>query len=268
MSVGARFRIAAIWVFALLLTDLMAGSGHAQAARSTRQMTALKPSLADRVARQDLLSVFEPVGEISSGMFLQLHGVGMTTRPYGTEFASLCQRDTLTIKYAPTDFEAKPSDQPIRPYGVETTAYFHAAGVPARLPEGPRQRGYAWNTSCGRLAGDTKIRWFRARNAEEAAKAVNVLQVAIDQVRAGTLKPISCELLTNEKGTCEQTILHQGVIGQIFEVEACSAQPGLECFVVDFGAGIVTTIVATPSAEGLTPLSVVSIKVEQYLIVT
>jgi hypothetical protein len=240
----------------------------AQEARTTQQMTTLRPSAANRAVRNDLLSVFQPVGEISSGMFVRLHGVSLRTRPYGTQFTGLCRQDTLWLKYAPTDLQPKHRDQPLQPYGVEASAAFHATRVPMARPDDAQMQEDVWSESCDHLSASKDAVWFGAEDAEEAARAVNILKAATDQVRAGLLKAASCDKFPNEKSGCEQIALEEGEIDKINGVSSCPAEAGTECYAIDVGSLTMLTITARPSADELTPRSVESIKVAQYIVVT
>ena len=254
----------------LALTATGCAAALAQEPLSTRQMENLKPSQANSVVRKDLLSVFEPVHEISSGMFLRLHGVMLSTRPYGTEFDGLCRRDTLWLHYAPVDLHAPQPDQPLQPYGFEATAEFHAVRLPVPRPEDAAMQEDVWNKDCDRIPTDEDapwLGWFGAKNTDEAARGLHALAAAADQVRAGQLKPSGCQLFGKEDRNCSQIVLDAGDIEDIGSVESCDAEVGEACYEIDVGS-TEFTITIKPADEGLVPKTVVSIRVEQYVIVT
>jgi len=231
-------------------------------------MTVLKPAAADRIVRRDLLSILRPTDEVRTGMFIQLHGVSLGTRAYGTEFDGLCQQDTLVLKYAPTSIRPDPRDEPLRPFGIEASTAFHATRLPTRRPEDARMQGEVWVDSCDRLTDDKDVFWFNAKDAEEAARATNILKAATDQIAAGSLKTISCETFDQDKRSCEQIIAEQATLDKIDDIYSCAADAGMKCYVIDVASSIRLTIVARLAADSLVPSAVQSIKIEEYIIVT
>jgi len=264
-----RPRISVLALLVLIATGC--ATALAQKPHSTSQMEDLRASQANRVVRNDLLSVLEPVHEISSGMFLRLHGVTLMTRPYGTEFDGLCRRDTVWLHYAPVDLHAPTRDQPLQPYGLEATAEFHAANLPIARPEDAAMQEDVWNKSCERIAKDEDapwLGWFEAKDADEAARALHALAAAVDQVRAGDLKPSGCRFVGNAERSCNELVLDAGDIENVGSVASCAAAVGQACYEIDAFGGIELTITIWPADEGLVPKTVISIFVEQYITVT
>jgi len=81
----------------LLLAGLTTGA-LAQEALTTKQMEALSPRSADRVANQGLLSILQPVGEVDPGRFRTPHGVAVETGPVGIEYDGLCRKAAISLR--------------------------------------------------------------------------------------------------------------------------------------------------------------------------
>jgi hypothetical protein len=102
----------------------------------------------------------------------------------------------------------------------------------------------------------------------EAAKAVNVLVAATSAVRSGEVTPQPCSTFPTNKRTCAQTILDEGQISKLNEVETCNASSGQVCFELDVGFFTRLTIVASMADGVLTPGKIISVSAEQYVVVT
>jgi hypothetical protein len=55
-------------------------------------MTALSPKEADKVVREDLLSILQSVGKLDQGRWSFLRRVGLTTRGFNTDYQGLAGR--------------------------------------------------------------------------------------------------------------------------------------------------------------------------------
>ena len=114
-------------IVALIAGIVMSDAALAQDL-STAERRALSAKEADRTARRDILSILEPTGKVSSGMFRMLHGISFTTKPYATLFRGLCRRDVVSMQYGPVVPREKgeaPEDAPLRPYGLESAPLYH-----------------------------------------------------------------------------------------------------------------------------------------------
>ena len=194
--------------------------------------------------------------------------MGLSTRPYGAGFSGLCERDSIWLKYAPTNLDDEAADQPLQAYGVETQASFHALRSPGTGLSNDAAAENVWDQECDRLAGRAGIIWFNARNADDAVQALRLLRAATDKVRAGELTPKACDLFPNNRRTCAQTMLDEGDPQQIHSVAPCAADPGFECFTIDAGDLTELTIVGRKSADQDAPASVESVTVAQLIVVT
>lgn len=237
---------------------------HAQA--TTRELKALSPRGATRAVQRDLLSVLEPIEQIRSGMFVQVRGVGLATRPFGTKFDGVCQRDVMTLWYAPTDTADRAEDTPLRPYSLTAAPTFHIAGLPSRRLTTPRGE-QIWQTKCTTLGKDAS-RWFQAKDAQTAVHGATVLEAAVKAIRTGTLKARPCPDIIDRKAGCEAAILAVGRVGAIDSIEPCPAVAPLQCYVIDLASQSKLTIEARFTDDALEPSAVTAIAVEDYIIVT
>lgn len=237
-------------------------------AETTRQLTQLPPNAADKVAKQDLLSVLAPVRKISSGMRVQLGGIEFSTKPYGTAMKGLCRYDNVTLKYAPVATSSNLRDEPIRPFGIEAEAWYHAIGAPIEelAPESASRA--IWGEECRKLPTSLPTSWFRAASDETAARGVNLLAVAIKAVRAGEVKLGGVCGMRGPPVACDGVVLKEGRVDKITEVDACPADQGHVCYKVSVGDDVEVTIRATTNPDSLAPQRIDGVSAEEYLVVT
>jgi hypothetical protein len=251
------------------LSILWVSGAMAQTALTTREREALSSRAANRAVQSDLLSVFEPTKKIDSGMFRQLHGVGLTTQAFGTEFAGVCRRDAVTLWYAPIADGSKPEDAPVRPYSVEAQPLFNIIKLPREEPRNVQDRGFVWRTDCASAGRSEGKNWFTARNSRIAVQGALVLEAALNAIRTGTLKAEPCpKSIDTDKSTCEAAILANSDPSKIDSIEVCPSEAGTVCYVVDMNARAELTIKARTTESVLIPSSVTSIAIELYIIVT
>ncbi|GHH18504.1 hypothetical protein GCM10008023_24440 [Sphingomonas glacialis] len=237
---------------------------YAQA--TTRELKGLSPRAANRSVQRDLLSVLEPIKQIRSGMFVQVHGVWLATRPFGTEFDGVCQRDLMTLWYAPTDTADRAEDAPLRPYSLTATPSFHIAALPSRRLTKPRG-DHVWQTKCTTLGKDV-YNWFHAKDAETAVRGAAVLEAAVKAIKKGMLKAQPCPDIIDRKAGCEAAILAFGRVEEINDIEPCPAVAPLQCYVIDLASQSKLTIEAQFADDAAEPSAVTAISVEEYIIVT
>lgn len=243
---------------------------HAQA--TTRELKALSPRGATRAVQRDLLSVLEPIEQIRSGMFVQVRGVGLATRPFGTEFDGVCQRDVMTLWYAPTDAAdraeraERAEDAPLRPYSLTAAPTFHITALPSRRLTTPRG-DQIWQTNCTTLGKNTS-RWLHAKDAKTAVRGAAVLEASVKAIKTGTLKARPCPDIMDRKAGCEATILAVGRVEAIDSIEPCPATAPLQCYVIDLASQTKLTIEARFTDDALEPSAVTAVAVEDYIIVT
>ncbi|MEP7006274.1 MAG: hypothetical protein ABI810_09840 [Sphingomonas bacterium] len=261
-----RFRILTT-IITLCFLLMPAVAPAADPPLSTRQREALSPGKANRTVQQDLLSVLKPVKQIRSGMFRMLRGVGLNTRPFGTEYKGVCRMDAVTLRYAPIDEAAEPEEAPVQPYSIEATPFFHIVKLPAADSKEGRGGDLVWQDACNGL-NDDDTSWFSATDAFHAVQGALVLEQAVRDVRSGTLKPAPCTDISPAIATCSEAILAIGDVQKIGQVATCAAGPGMLCYAIDLAADTKLTITAKGDPESVVPQGALSISVEQYIIVT
>ena len=241
----------------------------AQEATTTREREALTSRAANRTVQRDLLSVLEPIKRIDAGMFKQLRGVGLTTRPFGTEFDGLCRRDAVTLWYAVTETAAKPENAPVRPYSVDAQAWFHIIYLPREASADARRGEGIWQAKCASAGTSEDTDWFAAKDARTAIQGALMLNAAVEALRSGKLKAEPCpNIFDGMKSTCEAAILADADISKIDSVEVCSSDAGNLCYVVDLASSTKLTIKGRAPETSLVPSAITYIAVEQYIIVT
>lgn len=255
---------------ATLALSLAPGLASAQPLLSTREMLALPPHAADQVVRRDLLSVLTPISHrLSTGMMRRLQGVLLSVRPYGTRFPGLCRQDSLELKYAPEQAGTEVGDEHLQPYGLESSAAYHAVSLPKPAQNDYRREGYIWRSDCDALAGNENAVWFGAPDETQAARGLNFLAAAAEAVRAGTLQPTKCDLPPVEHRACRDVILAEGGIENVNEVEPCDAETGFTCFRITLDGYLQFEITGTIGEDDwAAPTKVTAIKVGYFVVVT
>lgn len=254
-------------VAAAILLTLPASAGAQPA--STRQLEALSARAANRTVQADMLSILKPIGRIDSGMFRMLHGIGLTTQAHGAQFHGVCERDSVTLWYAPTEevAEGRAEDQPVKPYSLQSRPTFLFLSPPG--PEGFTRADapLVWSAEC-RAADKREDGWFSADDEFSAVQGALMLDLALREVQADHLKPEPCPELLDRSQTCAQAILAVGDLFRIDSIKACPATEGSLCYVIDLAASTRLTIVGRGDSRTTLPSAIQSIAIEQYIIVT
>jgi hypothetical protein len=68
--------------------------------------------------------------------------------------------------------------------------------------------------------------------------------------------------------TCEQVVLEEGDLAKIGGITVCPATPDLSCYAIDLDGSTLLTITGRVTEGELVPTAIVSITVDQYIIVT
>lgn len=244
---------------------LWMAAAPAQDAMTTRERKALSPRAASRNVREDLWSVFEPIGRISSGTARQLHGVGLQTRAFGTKYDGLCRRDMVSLLYAAAGEASKFEDVPVQPYGVEARALYHFLDAPKRARE---RSADIWQARCETAGRDDHANWFTAPDARTAVLGALALKAAADAVQAGTIIPEPCGILAGRgKRICDAAILANGDPAVIQEIEICASTAGALCYVVYVDSSLKLTIRVRDTGDTFVPGPVSSVAVDEEIIV-
>lgn len=240
-----------------------AGAAAAEQPLTTNQMRALTPAEAGRVAQSDLLSVLVPPSGFPKGMLRMVRGTSFVTPAYGSEYEGLCRRDRLELRYAWTTPEGKVEDRPMKPYGVETTAWFTDVG----MTDDPADADPVWAPACHALDGKADVDWFAAKDARQARDVLLVLRKVRAQLTSGQVSLSSCD---NAAPTpkCKDDVLKANKITMI---EECAAPRDLgdggACYEIWLDPDVVM-VVKAKSSPTETPGDIESIVVNYYVIVT
>lgn len=278
----SRFRpfvVALAIVIAAASLILPAAPAHAQGNRTSRQMSALSPDMANRVSQEDLLSVLEPSGKI------RLTGsprrTNLVTKPYGTEFEGVCRRDLVSLLYAPAKAGVPSASARLRPYGIETTPMFRIVHLPKIVPGlDDLYQPLVAQPACQDVERQWRKRrraegaeddettygplWFTAPDVVHAVRAGFAVDLALAQVRAGTLKPEPCPDVERFGRTCLGQILATD-LEDIYAVESCDATAGSVCYKVFFmDASAMLRIRALVDDGKIVPKAILSIAVEEF----
>jgi hypothetical protein len=250
-----------------LVALLWCAAAHAQQAQSTREREALSAREANRVVRQDLLSIFEPAGKFRAGMSIQLRGASLETPPFGTEFNGLCQKDSVAVWYAATDDSFSSEDSPVKPYGLSAGHAFHFLKPPVADPDWAERRADIWNAKCRAIGKDEDVAWFGAENSFDAMSGVFAFQAAMAAIRSGDVHVARCDD-ARDKAKCLADVLAADDLTKIDEVRTCPADRGLVCFDVTAAGHIELTIIAQDVPGSLAPGAISTVRVSEFIIVT
>lgn len=267
-------------VAAFLSWGVLTTPCHAQG-RTKDAMERLPPQEADRVAREDLLSVLAPSGRFHLGVKPPPRAK-LSTISYGTKFPGVCRRDALNLLYTPTRDGASPWKAPLKPYGFEATPLFHIAHLPEAEPGlDDLHVPLIAQPDCKDVDGQWRKRmraggedddsvlargaeWFTAPDLFHGVQAGFVYQMALGQVKAGTLKPEPCPDVERFERTCLGQIMLTDLT-EIYAVESCPAADGSVCYDIYFlDAGAVLTIKALAEEKKLVPTRILSIAVDEF----
>lgn len=253
----------ALWA-AMSLAALAAGPAPAAEPPqlTTQQMRALSPKDADRIIREDLLSVLQPVGQLDQDHRRLLRNVGLTTRAFNTDYEGLCRRDVVRLRYAPVDGAGPYPDGPIRPYSVEARAQFALRHAPP-LVRRRLEPGQVWGADCERMGDDAAVHWFEAPGDPDAAQAVNLLEATLARVRAGTLTPCP-----PDNGGCSSlSSMKAEKLQDVYRVRSCTPESGGAVCYQYYLPGSLVTVVARDggAAADVSADDVVSVKEETLI---
>lgn len=235
----------------------------------SKQLSALSPAGADQVATQDLLSILKPVGKFTLDNSRNVEGMMFVTQPYGTTYRYVCRQDRVTLRYQYQDrFDAtgKWLDNERRSVGVVAQATFHIAQLP--VPGFAPGASYP-TTICDSLHPGTSAKWIAAPRDIDAIRAANMFRMTEDEVKAGRLKPVTCD--SHGAITCRQWLLSLDDPSKIESVEPCAAGGGdSACYVVSFDKVDVTIVgkISRNDMEAITPAAITSVRLDDVVTVS
>ena len=265
-----------MWKWAII-GALVVTPASAQETLNANQMRALPPKALDKRARQDLLSVLQPVHQLVRGMIRGLREVPFVTRPYGTHYDGLCRRDALYLKYVRLGESKTPEDALAQPYGFEATTSYHLYRLPKdRDGDDAKARSYIFDSTCDSLADDENANWYTADDTDSAAMGAMVLQAALDAIKSGQLKPTCSKYFDRTGKDCVAGIAKAFSLasiasisndGQVIDSGGSKKllPPGEAQWTIQTGGEVMSVQVKVPLAP---KIEVRAVDVDVYIIVT
>ncbi|MES1156860.1 MAG: hypothetical protein ABUL73_03675 [Alphaproteobacteria bacterium] len=219
-----------------------------QDARS-KELLALSPADANQVAAHDLLSVLKPTGAFTADLSHNVEGMTFLTQPYQTNYADVCRKDRVTLRYRTA----------AQPEGVDAQPMYHIwrLPVPGFLP------GASYPV-CDARNVDASAAWFAAPSDTDAARAANMFRMAEEEVRNGHLTPGPCD--PHGTGTCAQWALSLDDPSKIQSVERCGASRESEvCYLISFDQADITieATLSTNTPGQITPSAITSMRIDE-----
>jgi len=254
---------------ALIIAALTVSSVAASAQDlSTRERQALSAKEADRVARRDLLSILRPTGKNKRGMLRRMRGIAFFTKPYATPYKGMCREDILTLNYGATARDGRYEDAPLRPYGLQTSAWFLILSKNFKVEQRSAEFGpEPFDAKCA--SHSTEEAWFAADDDYIAARGYAAAVAAASRLADGSLDPALCDGIFPTT-TCRQAARELLRPDGIASVSRCAAPQKERCFVIDGNDTKATLRIDGDDNDDapITPASIKSVAIEQYVIIT
>ncbi|ESQ91510.1 hypothetical protein ABAC460_05875 [Asticcacaulis sp. AC460] len=246
-----------------LLLSLPATSAGAVEPPSSMERLTMAPAQARAQADADLQSLLTPPSRfVKQGR--RFREAGFRIQPFGTGLKGVCRQDGLKLLYAPVKRGDANGDFGQKPYTAEMVTRYHVSH-----PEQPTQVQAGdeplWDPHCRGLDPDA-AGWFTAATADQAAQGLRTLYLAVAEVQAGRLPPSGCDNLSGMAMTCRDTVATYAVPAQVTYVVTCPAPDGRLCYRIEVGANIQLTITAQGDKTTLEPGPVLSMGIEQIII--
>ena len=264
----------AIRSFGLVLALGLLIGATADHALNSLEMRALSAKQADRQVRRDLLSILRPIGPIVRGNRRQVGDLWMHTKAAATQYQTLCQRDTLSLIYAPSERGGETEEWPLRPYQIESerSYRFIAPPKPEQLKAVQRDNYYRspFASECRKAdlgdPNDEWLGWFDADSAELAMAGGFALQAVQEWAKVAGNEFSSCT--QQELYRCKEKSLPTLTLEQMGGVRKCAAgKPGELC--LELGRYTYTlTIKARDTHAPMTAADIISVDYEEMIIVT
>ncbi|MDB5710630.1 MAG: hypothetical protein JWL96_2700 [Sphingomonas bacterium] len=216
-----------------LILSLPATPVAAQSTVNKYDIRTQSPAVTDRQLAQQLWQVFEHQDRRGKKKgTVRLSDVWLNSKPYAQRFGGLCQRDTVTLLFAPVDGDPRDrgtAQTPTKAYGIEASKSFGFDSRPRKWPweqdEEPRRSPL---DDCN--ASD----WFGADSAETANDGYLAALRAIEAMKADRLKPKSCDLFPIDMLPCDA--LARDLLPKNIElIQTCETDQASDCYDVWFG---------------------------------
>jgi hypothetical protein len=249
---------------ALAICDSASSADKGPTARAAWRNGPSKAAIAK--VKRDLPSLFGPSAEWVHESSTYEWGFRTTTLPKSTGIAGLCFRDELMVDYAVVAPNDKVGPQPAQPIGLTARRTYHVIDGPvADYDKGSAKDRRSWMAECKKLQSDDLADWFPQGRAIEAAKAANLVRVAVTELQAGRLQPKDCTVAP-DASACKGLILEDAKGLKIAGVHRnCGSGTAQECYAVDLDGdrGLVrVTMVASFDENTLVPKQITYISAD------
>jgi hypothetical protein len=271
--------LAAVAITLLLVTPQPAGASKWKVVNGlvggqdskSKELLALSPIQADRVARRDLLSVLKSSGKFTTDNSRNVEGMTFVSQPYQTWIRYVCREDRITLRYQIEDRVNAAGtylDSQRQPVGVEAQPTYHIEQLP--VPGLAPATNYL-TTVCDARHPGAAATWFAAPSDMDAVRAANLFRMAEDEVKAGRLTPGPCD--PHGTDTCSQWILSLDDLSKIESVEPCAPSTGDDaCYIISFGSDSVeltiTGKIPSNTSEPFAPIAITSIRADDIVYVS
>lgn len=263
------------WAGAFLAVPaLLAPGGVLSAAEphTTRELRALSARAADRQLRSDLLSVLRPSGKYPTGMRRLVGDQWVHTKAYGTRYKGLCQRDTVSVHYAPTEETVTDEDAVVRPYGVTSDHGYYFVRTPKSETLEQAQDSDEWRSpfqpECAKADGEEWVGWFDAPDEDMAMEGGIAFLAALDWAREPEHQFSGCSKRNDgQPFGCREDILPQLKFEYINDLNRCEGSKDEICWKIE-ASSIELTIKAKRTGKPLRSADISDIKAEYMIIVT
>lgn len=264
--------------FQLVAVALAAGmliGAAADRELSSAELRDLSPKAANRQFQRDLLSILRPMERYPRGMLRLMGDVGADTRAVATDYAPLCQRDTLSLVYEPSEREGAYEDWLVKPASLtaERTYRFIAAPKPGDIEAIDREDHV-------RLVFDRKCRaaekpegdgewygWFKADSPEEAMDGGFAMLAVQEWAARNGNRFSSCDSEANSQD-CNEEAVSKLSLDNIRKVETCKPGAAQEICIQLGDYGMTYTIHARDTGKPMQAADIIWVAFQQQIVVT
>jgi hypothetical protein len=247
---------------------------------TTTEMRVLSSRAAGKKVKADLVSILRSPGRIK-GMTVHVGDVWMHGKAYATEYKGLCQRDTLSLYYAPvedipmSDWHDAAAEVPVRPYKIQTATTYRFVSPPK--PEYLQQPGddqeeiyrSPFAAECAKADkitdGNEWSGWFSAPSPEKAMEIALVIPAIREWAKVKNNELLGCA--ASNYGSCKNDGLDSLSIENPGGFAECSVGADELCFQIG-SYGEIFTIRARKTGESLTASDIISVERKMNIIVT
>jgi hypothetical protein len=261
--------------FMVALGGILLIAAMTDQALTSTEMRALSAGQANRQIQRDLLSILRPTGKAPGGMTRMIGDVWIHTKASATDYEPLCQRDTLSLFYAPTSLVEDHEDRPVRPYKIETERTYRFIAQPKqehldalnrddhfRSPFDPKCKAADGSIDNNEWAG-----WFTAESPDRAMTGGFAVLAVLEWAKHPDHRFQSCSK-EPVSATCQSYGIAELKLDAIGDVAECAPDKAGEICLQLGKWGILWTIRAKDTRARMQAADIVSVDYEMQIIVT